>query len=332
MFALFQSIFGAHTTGKEQYPERLVKEAIERAVDGVDARLRVLGGYRKRLRPSIIQAIDHVVALVDPLPPCIDVSRTRYGKDPYVTALFASADDLQQFFSRERGVQEYLDSLTGPVPDRISGLLMMDRNEKRVYGAELEGDILRRDVPQMTVSFNNRKLLDPNGEEQETRRALKRRAFDHLIALALKDVIDTRAERQELEQNYTLLSRKLATFEAEGWGFDPGGAEINSDHAAAQLKLDEIEAQLEALPARTELLDSSLDALVNVFSHSPEKLYSVLVTVIIDRMNVVQKSVSDSANELLLNEFHSAKGLIRTGLMVSYPTGELLPRKKFLSY
>ena len=55
------------------------------------------------------------------------------------------------------------------------------------------------------------------------------------------------------------------------------------------------------------------------------------VSVILDRMNVMQKSVSDSANELLLNEFHSANGLIRTGVMVSYPTAELLPRKKFLS-
>jgi len=331
MFSLFQSIFGTDTASKGQYPEQLVKEAIERAVDGVDARLRVLGGYRKRLRPSIIQAIDHVVSLVNPLPPCIDASRAQYAKDPYLTAFFASADDLQQFFSRERGIREYLDNLTGPAPDRINGLLMMDRNEKRVYGVELEGDILRRDVPQMTVSFNNRQLMDPNGEEQETRRDLKRRAFDHLIALALKDVIDTRTQRQELEQNYTLLRRKLATFEAEGWGFTPEGTQTHSDHAAAQLKLDEIESQLEALPAKTELLDSSLNALVEVLSRSPEKLYSMPVSVILDRMNVIQKSVSDSANELLLNEFHSANGLVRSGVMVSYPTAELLPQKKFLS-
>jgi hypothetical protein len=64
---LFRSIFG----GREavgHYPEFLIEMAIERTVDGTDPRLRLVPGYRKRLRAPVIHAIDHVVALVDDIP------------------------------------------------------------------------------------------------------------------------------------------------------------------------------------------------------------------------------------------------------------------------
>ena len=73
MLKLFQSIFG----GGEQrgrYPESLIEAAIERTVDGTDPRLRALFGYKKHLRPSVIHAIDHVVALVNSIPAPLDAT------------------------------------------------------------------------------------------------------------------------------------------------------------------------------------------------------------------------------------------------------------------
>jgi hypothetical protein len=336
MFNLFHSIFGAATTGSDQYPDWLVDKAIERAVDGVDSRLRVIGGYKKRLRPSIIHAIDHVVQLVDNLTSPIDASRKQYGRDPCLTAFFASVEELQKFFSYNRGIRDYVDNTTGSKPDRIIGLLVMNRYEKRVFGMEMEGDMLRRDVPQVTINFDGHRLLDANGEEAETRRFLKRRAFDHLISLALADVINSRRERLELEEQRILLRRKLATYEAKGWGFDMARKDMavtdeTTDHSAAQRELGEIESQLKALPARTEYLSDSLDALINIFNSAAQKLWSVPVSMIIDRMNIKRKSISDNTIELSLQEFHSANGLILTGCMVSFPSNELLPREEFLS-
>jgi hypothetical protein len=64
---LLQSIFGrGETVGR--YPETLIEMTIERAVDGTDPRLRLLPGYRKRLREPVIHAIEQVVALVDAMP------------------------------------------------------------------------------------------------------------------------------------------------------------------------------------------------------------------------------------------------------------------------
>ncbi len=49
---LFHSIFGGGEA-RGRYPESLIREAIERAVDGTDARLRLVPGYRKRLHKPI---------------------------------------------------------------------------------------------------------------------------------------------------------------------------------------------------------------------------------------------------------------------------------------
>jgi hypothetical protein len=59
---LFQSIFGRGET-HGSYPESLIREAIERAVDGTDNRLRLVTGYQRHLREPVIHAIDYLLAL-----------------------------------------------------------------------------------------------------------------------------------------------------------------------------------------------------------------------------------------------------------------------------
>jgi hypothetical protein len=77
--------------------------AIERAVDGTDSRLRLVPGYRKRLREPVIHAIDQVVALVDGIPATVPAGPGDYRNDFRLTALFASADDMLQVFGRDKG-------------------------------------------------------------------------------------------------------------------------------------------------------------------------------------------------------------------------------------
>jgi hypothetical protein len=52
MLRLLHSIFGSEQKGS--YPESLVREAIERAVEGTDPWLRGVSGYRRKLRPAVM--------------------------------------------------------------------------------------------------------------------------------------------------------------------------------------------------------------------------------------------------------------------------------------
>ena len=79
MLRFLQSIFGGVEPGS--YPESLVTEAIERAVDATDSQVRAVSGYQKKLRPAVLRAIDHVVALVEGLPlplPATGTSSSRW--------------------------------------------------------------------------------------------------------------------------------------------------------------------------------------------------------------------------------------------------------------
>ena len=214
MLKLFQSIFG----GGEQpgrYPESLIASAIERSVDGTDARLRALFGYKNYLRPSVIRAIDHVVALADGIPAPLAAGRGDYNADLRLKALFATADRMQEVFGKDVELNEFRN---GPDKgaERVYALLLAERVEKNVLGMELAGDMLRRDVAQVSVSFRKHRLIEITGNEAETRRQLKRRAFDHLLTLALTRIAEVHGEHADLARQRDLLRRKLSALRQGG--------------------------------------------------------------------------------------------------------------------
>ena len=330
MFRLFENLFADQSVGDKSYPDWLIEKAIDRAVDGLDSRIRLVRGYRKKLRPGVTVAVEHVDSLVESLGQPIEADPGRYADDPYLRAFFVSAKELQQYFSNAPGIRDYLDNLTGSKPERIYGLLMMDRKEKHVFGVGLDGEMLRRDMSQVTVSFGGHRMVDSTGEEDETRKLLKRRAFDHLIELALHDVSARKSRRLELEKQTTLLRRKLETLEEADLGFEVAESEATKSRASLQRELDDVENSLESLPAKTELLSANLEALVHVLGSAASKLWTDPASVIIDRMHIKRESVSSISNELLLTDFFSANGLTRTGALVSYPTDQLLPPRNFM--
>ncbi|MGE5153103.1 MAG: hypothetical protein ACM3ST_03720, partial [Bdellovibrio bacteriovorus] len=207
---LFQSIFGGHEA-PGRYPETLIEQAIERAVDGTDPRLRLVPGYRKRLRQPVIHAADQVIALVDRIQAPLSAGIDGYQNDYRLAALFASADEMLQVFSRDRALAAYLSTGEGRGAERVTALLLARREERNILGMDLVGDQVRRDVAQVSVSFSGHHLLDPRTSEEETRRFLKRRAFDHILALALSEITEARVERAERARQRDLLQRRLRT-------------------------------------------------------------------------------------------------------------------------
>src|SRR5512137_332065 len=106
MWSLFHSIFRiAEESGR--YPDSLVKAAIERAVDGTDPWLRGLSGYRRKLRPAVVHAIDHVVALVGSMNHPLELSRAGYGTDPLLRLFFISHEQMGNVLRSDPALAEY---------------------------------------------------------------------------------------------------------------------------------------------------------------------------------------------------------------------------------
>lgn len=326
---LFQSIFGRGET-RGHYPEWLIEAATERAVEGTDSRLRVLSGYRRRLREPVIRAIDHVVALVDGIAAPIPAGYQGYRAEPRLGALFASADEMLNVFSRDDALRDFLATPEGSSAPQITALLLAGRIERNVLGMDLTGERVRREVAQVTVSFAGHRLLDPQASEAETRRQLKRRAFDHLLSLALMRIAETRVERADLVRQRDLLRRKQRALEGGGWGFEPAeGGHPDPDALAAEL--DGITAQLEALGADDQVLGKHLEIVAELLGKPESQLWTEDVVLFLDSMNIQRNESDPSARPIRLREFHNARGLTAVMLPIAVAVDELPPREDLVT-
>jgi hypothetical protein len=327
MLKLFQSIFGATVSG-ERYPESLIEAAIERAVDGTDPRIRALSGYRRQLRASVLHAIDHVVALVDSLPAPLAAERAAYSADPRLGALFASAERMLEVFGNDTALADYRDRAGDA--GTVLALLLAERVEKNVLGMELTADIVRREVAQTTVSFRGHRLVDPAAGEEDSRRLLRRRAFDHLLSLALERIAEVRTERDELQRQRAVLRHKQQALHRGGWDFgsEQSGA---AQTAAVQAELDDIDAQLAAMAAGEDVLQAHLDIVAGVLGKAEQMLWTEDIELRLDRMNIQRAAADDSAQQIAFQELYNSQGRRLVMLFVSLSPGELPRRESFLS-
>lgn len=320
MLKLLHSIFGSEEKGS--YPDSLVDEAIERAVDGTDPQLRAVSGYRKKLRPAVVRAIDHVVALVDLLPPVEPVRLGSTGNELPIRGFFISAEHMRKVFREDPTLVKFLQGPEGNVPGVVS-LMVMQREERGIFGAALSGDVVIRDVPQVTVCFDAHRFLDPTGDERETRRLLKRRAYDHLLTLALRRLADLKSERSDLERRRALLQAKLNLLEREGWGFDQAAGEQGISAAEVEEGMERIERNLKELGGDDRVLERYLDTVVEVLGHPDRYLAARSDTIFVDRMSIKHAEPDEGTRELKLYELYNAEGRSLVVTLVSIPGEEL---------
>jgi hypothetical protein len=324
MINFLQSLFGRDVR-PGSYPESLVKKAIERAVDGTDPWLRAVSGYKKKLRPSVLQAMDHVVKLVDDLSPPIAMEPGNYTKKPLFRTVFISGSDMQKILDRDPGMEKYRQE-TGDTAPRIFALLAMDKTEKMFLGAALSGTIVLRDVQQIAVNFLGHRLLDPAESEEESRRQLKRRAFDHLLSQALTRITAAKVEQEKLARYRKLYKSKLDLLRRAGWNFEKPGTGDTPELSEVEKKLRQIEAQLLEPGRDDRVLDVYLDILADVLGRPEDYLWLEKETLIVDSMGVKRAEASSDTLTVSYDLLRNAEGRSVAAQLVSLPGGQ--PREE----
>ncbi len=327
MLKLFQSIFGRESKTGSAWPETLVEAVIERAIDGTDPRLRALGGYRKRLREPALATIDHVTRLVDELPAPLAATAENYRNDACLRAMFASPERMFEVMGRDQNLEAALRA--GPPAGKpFTALLMTRIGEKRTLGIDLEDEVLKRDVQQTIVSFDGHRLIDPSTDATETRRLLKRRAYDHILAQVLEAMARRRTTRTELAGQRELLRRKSVALQGAGWSFEAGGDTPPADAAALENELARIEEEIGKLGPDEVTLDAHLDMLAEALAAPAQRLWMEERSLILDHRNVLRAQADSVARELHLRELHDGRGTRMAMLLLAVDPG-LLPRTDF---
>ncbi|MER2530053.1 MAG: hypothetical protein ABTR54_00385 [Candidatus Competibacter sp.] len=330
---LLQSLFSVTPDPAGKFDPALIRAAIERVVDGTDPRLRMVRHYRKKLWTAVERSIEYVTELVDALPPPVEIRSHSFMTDPRLRALFTSTRHLQEILSFGNELHHYRQRIGG-LPTDLYAMLRTERIEKTVLGIALEGNMIRRDVPQITVNFHNHHVAFPAGSETKTRREVKKRAFDYLIETALDRLVAVRTQKQQLEQQQRqLLQRKIKLLRGANTALepllDPHTADLSTP-ASIDKRLREIEVELGRIRADSATLDDHL-AKVVVTLREPEKhLRLDRVSMTLDHMNIkADKNSSRNTSMLTFDDVLLGKGRRITAMFIRFPSDEILPRPDF---
>jgi hypothetical protein len=330
MLSLFRSIFGPPSQTSSQFDDALIERATERVVDGTDARLRAVTGYRKKLRPAVERAVEYVIELADALPPPVEFSRRQYGIDPRLRAFFASPDRLQEVVGNSPAIRDYSSRGRRPGTDMIYAGLGTEREERKVLGMDFAGETLRRDVEQVVVNFCNHRFVAVTDDETATRGELKKRAFDNLIETALRRIIAERTKRDELAQERHLLERKLQALTDGHWGLESvleRGPSGPADRVAIETRIAGIDAELSRIGAAAVNLDDYLAVVADTLSAPQEHLRRETVSLRLSRMGIKLTQESRASGDTLeLSEFSTSDGRRAIVVLVCIPSGELPER------
>jgi hypothetical protein len=328
------SIFTAAAGPPGKTADPIIEAAIDRVIDGTDPRLRAVSRYRRKLRGPVEAAINHVITLIDRLPPAIDASHRRFTASPHLRAAFVSPDQLRETLSFSKHTRNYLQQTSGPLPVELYAVLGMERVEKTILGVELHGDLILRDVPQTTVNFCNQRLAGVTHSERETRRELMQRAFDSLIEVALDNLTVIRTRRRQLEQRHReLLQKKAGALRSARMGLDSlleSTMPNLADAGNIERQLWDLEAELGKIRADSATLDHLLAIIIATLNKPEQHLRLEQVALNLDHMNI--KVPLDSLRIASALTFEEALlGLDRrlTVLLVRFPSRELLSPPDF---
>lgn len=335
VFRFLHSIFATAPSPPGKLDATLIETAIERVVDGTDPRLRAVPHYRRKLWEPVERAVDYVVEHAATLPPAIAFGRRNFTTDPRLRALFANPEHLLDILSLSPAIRGYLQPIAGSPPTEIYAALRMERTEKTVFGMELQGDRVLRDIPQTAVNFHNHQIAFPAASEAETRLELQKRAFDYLIEAALQRLLSIRARKHQLEQQQRrLLQQKAQLLKSARLGLEPLLANPATprlpDNAAIEQQLQELETELRQIRADSTTLAEQLTLVATTLREPGQHLRLERISLTLDHMNIrVPAHSPRAANTLIFDEVLIENQHRFTVLLVRVPSSEIPPPRDF---
>lgn len=324
MLKIFEQIFHRDSQSTS-YSDDLIHRATERAIDATDPRIRILASYQKKMRSSVVHAIDHIVQLVESFSEPVVMSEATWGSQPIPGLMFASADRLRDTISGDNACKDFV-ALNAHVAEPVTALLLSKLSQKHTYGYDLVDDKTMSDMPLTTVSFDEHRLTGLAINEAETRRLLQLRAFDYLLVLALAEITEVKELRQDLVARKRLLKTKLdIVCRSSGSLVDEPRL---ADRRNLQQKMDEVEAALAEAGADDTVLQRNLELVVATLGGAEKQLWLETQVLYIDNMRYLRTADHPGATELKVQILHDANAHEMAAQMVVLPPASLSGGKR----
>lgn len=252
--------------GAHPHDEQEIAGLTERVLR-LSPRLRLVPRYEQRLGPAIGMALDYVRGLVAGLPAPLEASKAAWGSDPYIHAFFGTAHDVELAFSRSSDLREFFEASAGA--QDACAVLGMTMTERHTLGVALEGDAMRAEVPQTTVSFSDHQVRICGTTDAALREEIVRRMLDQMVLQSLSNIAADTSRRDVLEREHGLLKARLRLLERQSTGMRSvmGGDEQADAGERARLReqIEQNDRELGELGDKSGALDRQLEGMAAVF-------------------------------------------------------------------
>jgi len=306
--------------------------AVEDVVLGTEPKMRLVPGYQRKLAPAVASALGYVGELVHELPPAVECGREAFKRDARVAALFATPLDLQQAFSRNDDLRALFEKSLSAEHDHVYALLCMTMQERTVFGVEMSGDVMRRDVPQVALSFADHSVLSPALNEDDARASLRRCMLDGLVAHAMEQLLEGRACHSGLHDSRQVIEAKWRSLRSRGRALETvlqptylRDRGTGDRCPASEVAADAAQALQPLSPAE------ELEQVRRVLEHAERYLQIRQTAVRVSRLMIKQPLEDEAAGARLdLSEVRIGDTLQRVVMLTKFPRQDLLPRQNFL--
>ena len=272
----------------DRLSEEMVRWAVDKAAELTNPRLKLLPNLHKRLAPSVETTIRFLQGLVKSLPAVRRMSTGAWSGDAALRAFFVSPSDMKDVLARADGLRTLFEKF--PELEQAYLVLGMEFTEQRVFGLGLHGEMVQRDVAQLTVNFSDHKTRLCGPDEAVLRRVIGVEIFEYLISRALSEIGAERSERQELQANRSLIRARLRLLQQHGPGLGSMLGEAPADasqRARLEAELLDNERQLETMGGGEAVLEGELETLKpqDYLSIEPRRIRLSSMNVVLDETN-----------------------------------------------
>jgi hypothetical protein len=324
---------GASRSGDAEADAQLIADTIELVVQAVEPRVRFHARYRQKLERCIRRSIAHLRAIgregLDP----VLLARAAWIDDPRLNAFFATADDVPACLGHSRELRAFFEA--NPDVREAYALLGMKKEERSVFGAQLEGDKVRHDAAQVAVNFSGHRLVAPTATLAATRLEIGRRIIRRLAQIALSRIVSLDMKAGELEQHKAYLGARLRLLNLardgmEGIVKDP--ATIGDEIKAVERELKQtVDGYIEA-KASLATLDGYIKHIDEVFSDPQQHVSLTHTPLRLSRMGIKVEDVAmGPVNELTLAELSIGDDFRGAVAIVRCPRSELPPKEDLVA-
>jgi len=310
----------------------LLRRAIEQVVDGVDPRLRAVQGYARKLTPAVERTIAYFLECGQWLAAPVEFNTRCWASDPLVRTLFATAAELQRFFSDDPGVSAYFHD--HPLADEVYIGLGVTRHERRGFGVAMSGEVIQREAPQTVVSFSDYRLFGACDNEQQLRQNIEQRGFGFLIGEALERIVEQESRVRDRGQEQHILELRLRGLLQKRGAVESlyyeSHAGLDDEIAMLRTRLMREREALATGRGDATLLDDYIAGISAVLADPERYVKRETVRLRINRMNIKVESPDAPADELTFSEVTIGSRPPRAVILTRFPRSDLLAARSRL--